>query len=270
MKLFKTSVRENRELAKNHYRLTLHPSETTKRPEPGNFFMLSVSNGLDPLLKRPFSIHRILGDDLQFLYRVVGKGTEILSSRKPGDTIEVLGPLGNSFPVRKSNKNIVLVAGGLGIAPIVGLAEKISHSRQFLKKSDEMNGPLLFYGAKTKNEVMCREDLESLNIKPIISTDDGTFGIKGNIVTCLKRYFSRHKLMTEGCTLYACGPEMMLKSLSSFTAKKGIHCFAALEQNMACGVGTCLGCVVNTKKGYRRVCKEGPVFPIEEIIWDKL
>ena len=122
-RLFQASVIENKKLIENHCLLTLHPVEKIKKPKPGIFFMVAVDNGLDPLLRRPISIHRWLDGDFQLLYRVVGKGTSILSRKKPGDILEILGPLGNGFPLNINSKNIILVAGGLGIAPIFALAE---------------------------------------------------------------------------------------------------------------------------------------------------
>jgi dihydroorotate dehydrogenase electron transfer subunit len=243
--------------------LTLHPLETIKKPKPGTFFMLSVDNGLDPLLKRPLSVHRRVGSDFQLLYRVVGKGTSLLSEKKQGNTLEVIGPLGKGFPIKKNQGDIILVAGGLGIAPIFALAETAASTLKGRNRK-----PLLFYGARTKQEALCLDSLNSIGIDPIISTDDGTLGEKGNIVAVLKNYLSRAPLPATSHLLYACGPEPMLKSLSKFAKDNKLKGYVALEQNMACGIGTCLGCVVNTNKGYKRVCKEGPVFPIEEIVWD--
>ncbi len=260
MKHFKAKVIENRQIIKGHFRLTLYPETKIKQPKPGNFFMVSVYNGLDPLLKRPISIHRRLGTDFQLLYRVAGKGTKILSEKKPGDRLEVLGPLGNGFPVKKTPLKIILVAGGIGIAPIFALAESLVHS-----KKKEI--PVLFYGARTKNEVLCIEKLRDLGIEPIIATDDGTLGKKGNIINVLKRQLARDASPLTSHEIFSCGPEPMLKALSSFAVTNNIKGHVALEQHMACGVGTCLGCVVNTTKGIKRVCKEGPVFPMEDIVW---
>ena len=254
-RLFKAAVTDNRQLIKNHYLLTLQPLDKIKKPRPGNFFMLSVDNGLDPLLKRPFSIYRSASGKLQIIYRVVGKGTDILSKRKAGDKLEVIGPLGNNFPIKKTEQNVILIAGGLGIAPIFSLAETVT------------TPPLLFYGARTKKEVLCTDELKGIGIDPIISTDDGTLGKKGNIVNALKYFITRNSSQITSYSFYACGPEPMLKALSPLAEKYKLNMHVALEQNMACGLGTCLGCVVKTKTGYKRVCKEGPVFPIEEIVW---
>jgi dihydroorotate dehydrogenase electron transfer subunit len=269
-RVFKASVIENKQLIKNHFLITLRPSEKINKPTPGTFFMLSVNSSLDPLLKRPFSIHRWLDGDFQLLYRVAGKGTHILSGKKQGNILEAIGPLGRGFSVKKTQNTIILVAGGLGIAPIFALAESCVRQRKtkaslLTREGDKV---LFFYGARTKKEVLCLQSLKSLGIEPILSTDDGTLGKKGNIVNVLKKYLTRHPLPIESSVLYSCGPEPMLKSLSAFAGKNNLKGYAALEQSMACGIGTCLGCVVNTSNGYKRVCKEGPVFPMEEIVWD--
>jgi dihydroorotate dehydrogenase electron transfer subunit len=256
-RLFKATVVENKQIINNHYLITLHPLEKIQKPKPGNFFMLSVGSGLDPLLKRPLSIHRLVNGGFQHLYRLVGKGTDMLSKRRPGDTLEILGPLGNSFPVPKANDKMILVAGGLGIAPVFSIAEKYSKRK-----------PLLFYGAKTINEVLCINELKSIGIDPVLSSDDGTVGKKGNIVNVLKKYLVKQSSSNTRCVIYACGPGPMLKSISALSEKHNVSSYIALEQTMACGLGTCLGCVVSTTAGYKRVCREGPVFPAEEIVWD--
>jgi dihydroorotate dehydrogenase electron transfer subunit len=260
-KLFRATVTENKRVIKNHYLLTLRPLKRIKKSRPGNFFMISVESGLDPLLKRPFSVHRSTAREFQILYRVVGKGTTILSKRKQGDVLDVIGPLGNTFPVNKKRGNI-LVAGGLGIAPIFGLADSIVNS-------PALEQPLLFYGVRTAKEVLCKKDLAAIGLRPVIATDDGTIGNKGNIVKVLEKFIKSGSVNINEYAIYACGPRPMLKSLSALANKLEIKGYAALEQNMACGIGTCLGCVVHTTGGLKRVCKEGPVFPMEEIIWNK-
>jgi dihydroorotate dehydrogenase electron transfer subunit len=253
---FKASVVDNKKLIDNHYLITLRPEVKIKKPHPGNFFMVAVDTGLDPLLKRPFSVHRWIDGSFQLLYRVVGKGTKILSERKPGNSLDILGPLGKGFPLPKKESQVILVAGGLGVAPIFAIAENIKNKN-----------PLLFYGTKTKKTVFLVDEFRSLDIEPVVSTDDGSFGIKGNIVKVLKKYLTRNPLPVTRYLMYACGPEIMLEALSKLAAEYNIKGYIAMEQNMACGIGTCLGCVVKTKKGHKRVCKEGPVFPIEEIVW---
>lgn len=262
-RLFRASVKENKQLTDNHYLITLHPLGKIKKPKPGQFFMLSVDRCLEPLLKRPFSLYRWLGQDFQLLYRIIGKATKILKDKEIGNILEVIGPLGNGFPAIAPKTRPVLVAGGLGIVPISALAESIAE-----------RNPILFAGAKTKKELLCLKELKALGIKPIVSTDDGSFGQKGTVIKSLNDFLTHHSLrlptgqagITHHC-LYACGPKPMLQELSHITKKHSLKGYIALEESMACGIGACLSCVVNTKDGYKRICKEGPVFPMEEIVW---
>lgn len=255
-RIFTATVVRNVELAPNYFLISLHPKNRIPRPHAGNFFMLQVGTGLDPLLKRPFSLHRVSGGEIQFLYRSVGKGTALLGRRKPGDAIQVMGPLGNKFPLRKKSSSIILVAGGIGIAPLFALAESAADRH-----------PYLFYGARTKREVLLLDDLKRLGLETVISTDDGSMGKKGNIIKVMKRYLSSRPSLRKNSIVYACGPQPMLRALTHFVNAVNIPAFAALEETMACGIGTCLGCVVRTIDGYQRVCREGPVFPLREIIW---
>ncbi len=256
-KIFKISVKENRKIAENHYILTANPSENITEPLPGQFFMISAGNGMDPLLKRPFSLYRWLGGDFQLMYRVVGRATSILKDKSPGEILDVIGPLGNGFPFPVIREKVpVLVAGGIGIAPIFALAESLSDYE-----------PVLFYGARTREEIFCANDFKSLGINPVISTDDGTSGKKGTVIDLLNNFLSQNSKSSASYLFYACGPKPMLRSLSLVAEKHKVGGYMALEESMACGIGTCLGCVVNTTNGYKRVCKEGPVFPVEEIVW---
>ncbi|MBI5050963.1 MAG: dihydroorotate dehydrogenase electron transfer subunit [Nitrospirae bacterium] len=219
--------------------------------------MLSVDRCLDPLLKRPFSLFRKSGSDFQILYRVAGRGTAILKDKKAGDIIKVLGPLGNGFPKLKSKISPILVAGGLGVAPLFSLAERLADKN-----------PIFFLGARNKKELLCTAELKSIGIKSVIATDDGSAGEKGTVVSLLNKFLTSCCLrLISSCLVYACGPRPMLSELSSLAKKFKINAYAAFEENMACGIGACLGCAVKTVNGYKRVCKEGPVFSLDEIIW---
>lgn len=219
--------------------------------------MLSIGNMTDPLLKRPFSLFRWLDGDFQLIYRIVGKATMILKDKKPGTILNVIGPLGNGFPMIKGKKKSILIGGGLGVVPLFALAEKIKDK-----------SPVFFLGAKTKEELLCMGELKSIGINPIVSTDDGTLGCKGTIIDVFSDFLTSHFSLLTSHLFYACGPKPMLRELSSISMKYGLEGYIALEENMACGIGACLSCVVNTKEGYKRVCKEGPVFPVEEIVWE--
>lgn len=255
--IFQISVRENQEIAENHFILTAEPSEKITEPLPGQFFMVSAGNGWDPLLKRPFSLHRWLGGNFQLMYRVVGKATGILKQKNPGDILDIIGPLGNGFPHPKNSAiRPILIAGGIGFAPIYALAESLSSFN-----------PLLFHGARTADELLCNGLQSSLCGTPRISTDDGSSGLKGTVVDLLEDFLALKTHEPRLTLLYACGSKPMLRSLSSLMQRHGLQGYIAMEEAMACGFGTCLGCVVNTTGGYKRVCREGPVFPAAEIIF---
>jgi dihydroorotate dehydrogenase electron transfer subunit len=181
----------------------------------------------------------------------------VLRDKITGDVLDVIGPLGNGFPMPGENgKRPVLVAGGIGVASILALAEEISDL-----------DPLFFYGAKTAGDLLCVDELRGLGINAEVSTDDGSAGAKASVVDLLDNFFAEHSGSPDTHQFYACGPGPMLRSLSQLVLKHGISGYMALEEIMACGIGTCQGCVVNTVDGYKRVCKEGPVFSAGEIVW---
>lgn len=253
---FRTEVVENR--AVNHiFRLLIIKKEVPLiTPEPGQFYMLNCGNTTDPLLKRPFSIYRTDNKTLQFLYRIRGRGTSLISSLKKGDFIEAIGPLGKGFP--DAEGDFIAVAGGIGIASVMPLLEK------FRGKG------YLFYGARKSSEIVMLKDAETFARDIFISTDDGSEGQKGFITDILKNSL----LINMNLPIYACGPNPMLKALSKIVSNRDVRCFVSLEERMACGVGACLGCVVRCKKQdgseewtYKRVCKEGPVFDVKELVW---
>lgn len=235
--------------------------------------MLSVDKGIAPLLKRPFSMYRVFGKDFQILYRVVGKATAILKDKKVGDTIEVMGPLGNGFPKLKPKTTPIFVAGGLGVAPLFSLAELIIQQSQIPPRPPLSKGrwgdfkPLFFLGAKNKKELLCVNELKTIGVNPIIATDDGSVGEKGTVVDILNNFLTSHFSLPTSQLIFACGPKPMLRELSFLSKKLKIDAYGAFEENMACGIGACLGCVIKTVNGYKRVCKEGPVFPLGEIVW---
>ncbi|MBA3060940.1 MAG: dihydroorotate dehydrogenase electron transfer subunit [Nitrospirae bacterium] len=259
-KYIRAKITENTPVNKDHNLLVLSPDNIQQHPLPGQFYMIGTDFSYDPLLKRPFSIFRETssaeGGELQFLYRIKGKGTKRLKEMKKGETVNLLGPLGNGYPMPGKNLTPILIAGGIGIASLFPLAEKLSGNIH------------LFYGARTKNELLMLNELKGLVKKELlISADDGSEGTKGTVVDVLNNFFTRHSSLVTRHLLYACGPSPMLEAVSKLAAEKGIKGYISMEENMACGVGACLGCTVKTKKGYKRVCKEGPVFSAEEIVW---
>ena len=225
-----------------------------EEPHPGQFYMLEVSKGMDPLLKRAFSLFRRTPEGIQILFRIKGKGTSILRDLKEGTEITVLGPLGNGYPLPSDKESPLVIAGGIGIASVFSLVEKIS------KKA------FVFYGARTEQELFMTGELEKIYKELVVCTDDGSCGVKGTVVDAVND-FVRTRDSIQQPVIYACGPNVMLREIAETAAANGISAYVSLEEHMACGIGACLGCVVKTKTGYKRVCKEGPVFDAAEIVW---
>jgi dihydroorotate dehydrogenase electron transfer subunit len=252
---FTSRVIENISLNTNHNLLTLSLPEGTAEPLPGQFYMIEVKSGSDPLLKRAFSLFKRTSDGFQILYRIKGRGTMLLKEMRKEDTIEVLGPLGSHYPVFDADQVPLVIAGGIGIASVF----------PFL-----LANPLkafVFYGARSGNDLLLLDKLGGISREVFISTDDGSMGKRGNIVDVIHDYLEGSTMDAGRYVLYACGPHPMLKAVSEVATKKNITAYVSLEEHMACGLGACLGCVVKTKTGYKRVCKEGPVFKSEEIVW---
>jgi len=244
----------------------------------GEFVMIRPSWVGDPFLPRAFSIYRIStrssgagsppGDTppvIEILYKVLGRGTQCLSRMEPGQEIEILGPLGNSFTLPKDLEQAVLVAGGIGVPPIAALATQLSHIRN--SKFDIRNLEV-FLGGKTHEDILCVKDFEEAGAGVHIATEDGSLGTRG-LVTDLLRPF----LLTPHAsrlTLYTCGPPGMLAAVARLAEESAVPCQVSVEANMACGFGACMGCAVEVKadgKSYKLVCQDGPVFDAREIVW---
>lgn len=262
----KAKIILNKKLCGKYWQLTIDAARIAQKALPGQFVTIKVSNDYEPFLRRPFSIHKIitkgsrLRTKIEILYEVLGKGTKILSQKKAGEYLDVVGPLGNGFSILDARCSI-LVAGGIGVAPLIFLAEKLVHSPQ----STVHRNLLVLIGAKTKNGILCEKEFTDLGCKVKIATDNGSQGFKGFVSDLLKKELSTMDYRLS--TIYVCGPKPMLKEIAKISQKHKIPTQVSLEEHMACGIGACFGCVVNTKHGYKRVCKEGPVFDIGEIIF---
>lgn len=282
-KLFNAEVINNLPLNSRYNILTLKPLEEVIQPYPGQFYMLKVSYSKDPLLSRPFSFFRKTPEGIQFLFEIRGKGTNMMKEFKEGEIKYLLGPLGKGYPILKDkDKKIpILIAGGIGIASIYSLAEK------FGKKA------ILFYGTRNKEALLMIDELKELVNELIITTEDGSAGIKGTVIDAFNNFITHNSPLNTHYLIYACGPKQMLKVLSMNASKKRIRGYISIEENMACGLGACLGCAVKVKSKnlrtksrerkakdldstfsskpsaicYKMVCKDGPVFPLEEIVW---
>lgn len=222
--------------------------------KPGNFVMARPKNSTDPLLRRPLGILKADGQLLWFYFQVIGKGTAALASLKPGDEVDILGPLGNSFPEIRG-RNILLIAGGRGIVPLFFYASRVSSA----------NSVHLIYGGKGKNDLNLTPDIRALLLKrTFLFSEDGTLGERGVATRDVKEIVNDLHIDVT-CS---CGPEAMLKRLAEILRPLPTTDWASLEAFMGCGFGVCHSCVVRMASGrYQKVCVDGPVFPLEEIAW---
>ncbi len=225
------------------------------QPRPGQFFMIQVNKGTDPLLKRAFSLFRITGQGLQILYRVKGKGTEILKNMKEGAWVEALGPLGTCYPMPPAASVPLVIAGGIGVASVFSFVELLS------------GRVVVIYGVRTRDDLLMLDELKGFAKEVTVITDDGSAGLAGNAAGALRNHLSQPSALSAQHCIYACGPHPLLQAVSVIAGEHGIPAYISMEEHMACGIGACLGCVVRTRSGYARVCKEGPVFDSREIIW---
>ncbi|SMO60986.1 dihydroorotate dehydrogenase electron transfer subunit [Balnearium lithotrophicum] len=245
-------VLENRHVTGRDYILTVRvPLGTIERIKPGQFGMVQVRSSLqfDPLLRRPLGIFNVEGDRVSFLYRVYGRGTELLTKVSPGEEVEILMPLGNSIP--ENYDRYLFIAGGIGIGGLF-LA-----SRWFKERGKEV---VFVYGERSSENLSGIEFLRKYGINSVVYTEDGSFGKKGLVTSELQSY--------EDFVWIACGPTPMMKAVKELAKELNVECYLSLDRRMACGVGACLGCTVKTVNGYKRCCVEGPVFKADEVIFD--
>lgn len=242
-------VLDNRKVGASFYLLVLQDSAIARNAKPGQFVHMRIGASCDPLLRRPFSLHWVEGDSFEILYQVVGRGTGLLSQVRRGEALDLLGPLGRGFDL-KGVRSPLVVAGGLGIAPLLFLTQKFSGER-----------PTVLIGGSTKEEILCEERVRALGAEVRIATEDGSSGTKGLVADLLATTLSSHR------SVFACGPTGMLKEVAEICQRKGVSSQLSLEGRMGCGVGACLGCGVKSKAGgYKRVCSDGPVFHSSEIV----
>ena len=286
----KCLVLENKKVAPAHFILKMRSAAIAKRARPGQFVQVLCADSSDPLLPRPFSFLTATKNDFSLLYQVVGKGTRLLEQAKKGDTLWVLGPLGNGFNLGR-RETVVLAGGGVGIPPLYHLAEKLVEGKISVH---------VFLGARNKNLILCEKEFRKLGVGarhavPLhIATEDGSKGAKGLVTKPLEDFLK--KIDPKQTRIYTCGPTPMLKAVSLLSQKYGMDCEVSVEEPMACGFGACLGCAIRLKTQksivdspqsiekhdaktinyrlstmdcyYAMACTEGPVFKADEIIWE--
>ena len=256
MKQTLAPVISNIEVMPGAHLIWLDSPEIAIAARPGQFVM--VRCGEETLLPRPLSVHQVDGGKMALLFAIVGKGTEWLSQRQTGDKLDIFGPLGNGFSINSDSKNLLLVAGGIGIAPLRFLADEA------VEQGKEVT---LLMGAQTSSRLY-PERLLPLGIGLAQTTEDGSAGERGMITNSFRGFVS----FAVADQVFACGPmpmyrDMVLRKQELRLEEKPVQ--ISLEVRMGCGRGLCYSCTVKTKEGLKQVCKDGPVFNLDDILWDE-
>lgn len=234
------------------YDMVLSFPKGAKEAKPGQFIAMYCEDGTK-LLPRPISICGIDAEKgtLRVVYRIAGEGTRLFSEMKEGDSLEVLGPLGNGFTMKE--EKAIIVGGGIGIPPMLELAKQLSCEKTVV----------LGY----RDELFLKDEFESY-ADVVVATEDGSCGTKGTVIDAIK------EVGVDGKVIYACGPMPMLKALAEYAEAHDMEAQISLEERMACGIGACLGCICKTKKkdhhtnvNNQRICKDGPVFDAKEVVF---
>lgn len=248
------SIVSQEKLASDVFSMWIQTKDIAKNARAGQFISVYSKDG-SRLLPRPISICEVEGDRLRIVYRTVGKGTKEFSEYGAGDTLDVMGPLGNGYT--KLNKKAILMGGGIGIPPMLELARELKNGGYDVSDADIVLG--------YRDELFLNEELAQYG-RVTIATEDGSAGTKGNVLDAIKAEG------IKGDVIYACGPTPMLRAIKTYAKENGIECYLSLEEKMACGIGACLACVCKSKEiddhshvHNKRVCKEGPVFNAEDV-----
>ena len=237
-------IKENKKIAKNTYKMVLL-GDTSGITNCGQFVNIALE-GL--YLRRPISVCDYEDGVLTLIYKAVGEGTELMAKLPEGKELDILVGLGNGYDTTKSGDAPLLIGGGVGVPPLYALCKKLIA---------EGKKPTVILGFNTADEVFCVEDFKSLGAKVLVATADGSVGTKGFVTDAMKE-------LDSYTYFYTCGPTPMLKALFTATTTSGQFSF---EERMGCGFGACMGCSCKTNFGNKRVCKDGPVFEKEEILW---
>lgn len=244
-------VIENTQIADNYYLMRVEGNKFSEYSKPGQFFMLQCKDN-SKVLRRPISLHNVDGNILEFYYEALGKGTKEFTKLSIGETINIQGPLGNGYDTEVSGKNILVIGGGMGMAPI-----------KYLIKDLRVNNDITFIGGgRNAGAVKIIEEFKFEDIQLEIATDDGSIGIKGNTVDILKDILKTKTIDI----IYTCGPYPMMEAVAKVAQENNIRCQISLEERMACGIKACVGCSILTKEGMKKVCYDGPVFESKNIV----
>lgn len=257
------TVLQNEILATNYGRISLSCGGPFTPSKPGQFVMLGFPDSINPLLRRPFSIHRLIMvrgqcQGIELLYKAVGPATRQLSRRRAGETVSLLGPLGNAFQIPSGTRRMYLAAGGVGVAPMVFLLEWL--------RTNQPQPPAcrLFLGGRSREDLLCADEIERLGTPVVLTTDDGSCGDQCLVTNPLEEAIRRE----PPDLVLACGPKAMLACVLGIVRACSVPCQVSIETMMACGMGACLGCAVSGRQDdtrYLHACLDGPVFDAEDI-----
>lgn len=237
----------NEEVGKDVFKIGIYCPSILSTASAGQFLYIKINDSYDPLLRRPFSICSLIKQKglIILLYKVIGKGTELLAKKKIGDMLNVMGPLGKGFPICRDKKSAI-IGGGIGIAPLLEL-------------SKHLNSPDIYLGFK--DDVFLLEEFKEHSKTLYLYTEDGSKGTKGFPTSMFSKNINEYK------TVYSCGPKAMMAAVKDICEKNNVNCYISMEEKMGCGIGACLtcSCKTNIKGEYKKVCIDGPVFNSKEV-----
>jgi dihydroorotate dehydrogenase electron transfer subunit len=260
----------HRKITFDTFRLRLLCPEIASLAEPGQFILLRVNALWDPFLRRPFSFSRILTPaggklaprdegGIEILYRIVGRGTSLMTRIQVGQRLEVLGPLGNGFRMVEERGRAILVGGGIGVAPLLAWAEKLTGNQSKAKRKNVFSRQLheirFLVGAKNREGIIGVQEIKKMKLAPSLATEDGSLGIRGLATDLLERELLERG--HEGTAIYACGPMAMLTRVAQIADQFDLPCQVLMESRMACGLGACLGCAVKVRQREADVAADG-------------
>lgn len=262
VKRLKLKINSIAKINKGVFLISFSSPYLSRMARAGNFLHFKIDG---VILRRPFSIHKVDKDRIYILFKVKGRGTRALANYKKGMTLDVIGPLGKGFKISCQLSAVscqhILVAGGIGVAPLVFLAQTLACGSRLQAPGSRV----VLLGAKNKDEILCEKEFEKLGFAVKVATEDGSRGFKGTVNDLLAQEL-RTANSEQRRTIYACGPEAMFGAIAAVIKKyPNIDCQLSFEQFMGCGLGVCCACVVKTKQGYKKVCKDGPVFNMKDI-----
>jgi len=260
MRYFQARVAENRVLGGGYFVLRLAGCAELAGAKPGQFVMIRGAWGRDPLLPRAFSLMSVApaSGTADVLAKTVGRGTALLERSLPGAEVDVLGPLGTSFPAPDPDCVDLLVAGGVGLPPLYMQGE-LAAAQKLAARSE------VLYGGRGTKDLVLLQEMKAMGLALHLTTEDGTVGTKGLVTRVLEERLDAHR--GKRVRVMGCGPNAMLWAAARIARDREVPCFISLEEQMACGIGVCLGCAIPARsRPYRYVCSNGPVFDAADVL----